>query len=131
MYFGANQETNYLSPAPLYHAAPLRFCRGIHKIGGTVVVMPRFSPEEMLESIEKYKISFLQVVPTMFVRLLKLEKRLRDEVDVTSLQGVVHAAAPCPIPVKKQMIDYGVQSSMNTMQELKGMVSLLQQSTMA
>ena len=104
--FGANQETNYLSPAPLYHAAPLRFCRGIHKIGGTVVVMPRFSPEEMLESIEKYEISFLQVVPTMFVRLLKLDQSVRDKANVSSLQGVVHAAAPCPIPVKKQMIEW-------------------------
>jgi long-chain acyl-CoA synthetase len=104
--FGASQESIYLSPAPLYHAAPLRFCRSIHKIGGTVVVMPRFSPEEMLESIEKYQATFLQVVPTMFVRLLKLEKQFRDQADVTSLRTVVHAAAPCPVPIKKQMITW-------------------------
>ena len=106
LLFGANEDTVYLSPAPLYHAAPLRFCRGVHKIGGTVVVMPRFGPVELLESIEKFKATFLQVVPTMFVRLLKLDKEQREAFDVSSLQSVVHAAAPCPIPVKKQMIDW-------------------------
>jgi len=123
--FGASPESNYLSPAPLYHAAPLRFCRGIHKIGGTVVVMPRFSPEEMLDSIEEYKISFLQVVPTMFVRLLKLDQSVRDAANVTSLQAVVHAAAPCPIPVKKQMIEWWGPLSMNIMLELREMVSAI------
>jgi acyl-CoA synthetase (AMP-forming)/AMP-acid ligase II len=106
MLFGANPDSVYLSPAPLYHAAPLRFCRGIQKLGGTVVVMPRFGPVELLESIEKYKTTLLQAVPTMFVRLLKLEKTQRESFDVSSLQSVVHAAAPCPIPVKKQMIDW-------------------------
>ena len=104
--FGASDKSQYLSPAPLYHAAPLRFCRAIHKIGGTVVVMPRFSPEDLLGCIEEYKISFVQVVPTMFVRLLKLEQSVRDKADVSSLETVVHAAAPCPIPVKKQMIEW-------------------------
>ncbi|GIR37612.1 MAG: hypothetical protein CM15mP49_29970 [Actinomycetota bacterium] len=106
LLFGANQNTVYLSPAPLYHAAPLRFCRGIHKIGGTVIVMPRFDPLELLESIQEYKATFMQVVPTMFVRLLKLDKTEREAFDVSSLESVVHAAAPCPIPVKKQMIEW-------------------------
>jgi len=106
MLFGATPDSIYLSPAPLYHAAPLRFCRGIQKLGGTVVVMPRFGPVELLESIEKYNATLLQVVPTMFVRLLKLEKAQRESFNVSSLQSVVHAAAPCPIPVKKQMIDW-------------------------
>ena len=70
-----------------------------------MVVMPRFGPVELLESIEKFKATFLQVVPTMFVRLLKLIKS-SENFDVSSLQSVVHAAAPCPIPVKKQMIDW-------------------------
>ena len=104
--FGASEESIYLSPAPLYHAAPLRFCMSTHRIGGTVIVMPRFSPEEMLESIDKYNVSFLQAVPTMFVRLLKLDQNIRDKSNVSSLQAVVHAAAPCPIPVKKQMIEW-------------------------
>tara|TARA_B100000686_G_C16785372_1_gene974854 strand:- start:1907 stop:3229 length:1323 start_codon:yes stop_codon:yes gene_type:complete len=104
--FGASSESVYLSPAPLYHAAPLRFCRAVQKLGGTVVVMPRFDPIEMLQSIEKYEITFLQAVPTMFVRLLKLEKSQRESFDVSSLETVVHAAAPCPIPVKKQMIEW-------------------------
>ena len=106
LLFGGNSDSVYLSPAPLYHAAPLRFCRGIHKVGGTVIVMPRFGPLELLESIERYKVTFMQVVPTMFVRLLKLERAQRESFDVSSLQSVVHAAAPCPIPVKKQMIDW-------------------------
>lgn len=106
LVFGANPETIYLSPAPLYHAAPLRFCLQTQRTGGTVVVMDKFDPVETLRLIEKHKATFAQFVPTMFVRMLKLDPEIREKYDVSSLQTVVHAAAPCPIPVKEQMINW-------------------------
>ena len=104
--FGATADSVYLSPAPLYHAAPLRFCRTMHRYGATVVVMERFDPEDMLRQIQDHRVTFTQVVPTMFVRTLKLDESVRARYDVTSLQSVVHAAAPCPVPVKRQMIEW-------------------------
>jgi long-chain acyl-CoA synthetase len=104
--FGATAETVYLSPAPLYHAAPLRFCRAVQRIGGTVVVMEHFDPEEYLALVERYRCTFSQVVPTMFIRMLKLPPEVRARYDLSSLQAVVHAAAPCPAEVKAQMIGW-------------------------
>jgi long-chain acyl-CoA synthetase len=106
MLFGFNEESRYLSPAPLYHAAPLRFCMGIHIAGGTVFVMERFDPEDYLRLIAKHDISVSQVVPTMFVRMLKLPEETRAAYDVSSLQACIHAAAPCPVDVKRQMIEW-------------------------
>jgi acyl-CoA synthetase (AMP-forming)/AMP-acid ligase II len=102
--FGASSESVYLSPAPLYHAAPLRFCMAIHRVGGTVLVMTHFDPEGFLALVERHRITFTQVVPTMFVRMLKLPEEVRSRYDLSSLQAVVHAAAPCPVEVKEQMI---------------------------
>jgi len=104
--FGANADTVYLSPAPLYHAAPLRFCMQVHRAGGQVVVMERFDPQAALRAIENHRVTFVQMVPTMFVRMLKLDVADRAAADLSSLQCVVHAAAPCPIPVKEQMIEW-------------------------
>lgn len=104
--FGANPETVYLSPAPLYHAAPLRFSLQVQRAGGTVVVMEHFEPEQTLALIESERVTFSQFVPTMFVRMLKLPREVRDRYDVSSLQVAVHAAAPCPVTVKQQMIDW-------------------------
>jgi long-chain acyl-CoA synthetase len=106
LLFGVGEETVYLSPAPLYHAAPLRFCRAIHRMGGTVVVMEHFDPTEMLALIEQYRVTFTQVVPTMFIRMLKLPDEVRERADVSSLTAVVHAAAPCPVEVKRRMIEW-------------------------
>jgi len=106
LLFGCTDQTIYLSPAPLYHAAPLRFCRGVHRCGGTVVVMEHFDAGNMLRFIDQYQATFMQVVPTMFVRALKLPQEVRDAYDGSSLEGVVHAAAPCPAAVKKQMIEW-------------------------
>jgi long-chain acyl-CoA synthetase len=106
LLFGATDDTVYLSPAPLYHAAPLRFCRAAHRIGGTVVVMEHFDPEEYLALVERYRCTFSQVVPTMFIRMLKLPEEVRAKYDTSSLQCVVHAAAPCPAEVKAQMIEW-------------------------
>ncbi|MGI9621776.1 MAG: AMP-binding protein, partial [Acidimicrobiales bacterium] len=106
LLFGATSESTYLSPAPLYHAAPLRFCRAMNRMGATVVVMERFDAELMLSAIEEHSATFTQVVPTMFVRALKLDEQVRQRYDVSSLECVVHAAAPCPVPVKHQMIEW-------------------------
>jgi long-chain acyl-CoA synthetase len=106
MLFGFREEMVYLSPAPLYHAAPLRFNMSVHRYGGTAIVMEHFDPEDFLALVEKYRVTHTQVVPTMFVRMLKLPAEVRDRSDVSSLEFVVHAAAPCPIPVKEQMISW-------------------------
>ncbi|MEQ8437570.1 MAG: AMP-binding protein [Ilumatobacter fluminis] len=104
--FGMDASKTYLSPAPLYHAAPLRFCMSTVAIGATVVVMTKFDAEDYLRLIEKFGVTHSQVVPTMFVRMLKLPEETRAKYDVSSLECVIHAAAPCPVPVKKQMIDW-------------------------
>jgi fatty-acyl-CoA synthase/long-chain acyl-CoA synthetase len=103
---GVNQDSVYLSPAPLYHAAPLRFTMTAAAVGATVVVMRSFEPEAYLQAVTKYRATQTQLVPTMFVRLLKLPPEVRAKYDVSSLKGAVHAAAPCPIEVKQQMIDW-------------------------
>ena len=103
---GFNEHIRYLSPAPMYHAAPLRFSMSAHQAGGTVVAMERFDPEQALALIEKYKITHSQWVPTMFIRLLKLPQDVRDRYDVSSMEMIVHAAAPCPIPAKEQIIEW-------------------------
>lgn len=96
----------YLSPAPLYHAAPLRWCMSFTRMGATLVIMEKFDPEKYLQLVEKYKVTHTQLVPTMFVKMLKLPKDVREKYDVSSLRAAIHAAAPCPIPVKEQMIEW-------------------------
>lgn len=104
--YGMNEDTVYLSPAPLYHAAPLRFTLLALYAGGTVVVMERFDAEQALALIEKYKATHSQWVPTMFIRMLKLPEETRKKYDVSSQQIAIHAAAPIPTPVKEQMIEW-------------------------
>ena len=106
MLFGVTDGCKYLSPAPLYHAAPLRFCMNVQRVGGTVVVMERFDPEHALQTIEQHQVTTSQWVPTMFVRMLKLDADVRAKYDVSSLGVAVHAAAPCPVEVKHKMIDW-------------------------
>jgi long-chain acyl-CoA synthetase len=104
--YGFGPDTVYLSPAPLYHSAPLRFNMVVHRLGGTTVVMDRFDPAEALELIERHRVTHTQMVPTMFVRLLRLDPQERERHDLSSLRAVVHAAAPCPPEVKAQMIEW-------------------------
>ena len=104
--YGFSPDMVYLSPAPLYHAAPLRWSMAVQQLGGTVVVMERFDPEAALAAIERYRVTHAQWVPTHFVRLLKLPDAVRQRYDTSSLKAVWHAAAPCPIPVKRAMIDW-------------------------
>ncbi len=106
LLFGMTKEHVYLSPAPLYHAAPLRFSMSAQALGCTVVVMEHFDAEDYLRLVERYHVTHSQVVPTMFVRMLKLPEETRARYDVSSLQCVIHAAAPCPVPVKEQMIGW-------------------------
>lgn len=104
--YGVTPEAFYLSPAPLYHAAPLRWSMTVHKIGGAVVVMEKFDPEAALAVIEQYSITDGQFVPTHFVRMLKLPEEVRARYNISTLKCAIHAAAPCPVPVKRAMIDW-------------------------
>jgi acyl-CoA synthetase (AMP-forming)/AMP-acid ligase II len=103
---GLSSDSIYLSPAPLYHAAPLRFNMMAITLGGTSIIMESFDAEEFLRLVEKYKITQSQLVPTMFVRMLKLPEDVRTSYDVSSLKGAIHAAAPCPVDVKAKMIEW-------------------------
>ncbi len=104
--FGATPGSVYLSPAPLYHAAPLRFCLGAHRLGCTVVVMERFDAEGALAAIQDHGATWSQWVPTMFVRMLKLPDEVRAAYDLSTLGSAIHAAAPCPVDVKHRMIEW-------------------------
>ena len=103
---GMNTDSVYLSPAPLYHAAPLRFNMMAIILGGTSVIMESFDAEEFLRLVEKHRITQSQLVPTMFVRMLKLPDEVRRRYDIASLKGAIHAAAPCPIDIKAAMIEW-------------------------
>ena len=96
----------YLMPAPLYHSAPLVGAAGTIRLGGTLIVMDRFDAEEFLRLVEEHRVTHSQLVPTMFSRLLRLPEDVRRKYDLSSLEAVVHGAAPCPVPVKRAMIDW-------------------------
>ncbi|HAH10781.1 MAG TPA: acyl-CoA synthetase, partial [Alphaproteobacteria bacterium] len=104
--FGISGNDIYLSPAPLYHAAPLRYVMAMHRLGGTTVIMEHFDAEQALSFIERYRVTASQWVPTMFVRMLKLPEAARLKYDLTSHRSAIHAAAPCPVEVKRQMIGW-------------------------
>jgi long-chain acyl-CoA synthetase len=104
--FKFGPETIYLSTAPFYHAAPLRFMLSVQRLGGTVVAMEHFDPEATLETIARHGANAGTFVPTMFVRLLKLPPETRAKYDVTSMKTAIHGAAPCPVEVKRKMIEW-------------------------
>jgi long-chain acyl-CoA synthetase len=105
--FGLKPGVRTIIPAPLYHSAPNTYAALCVRVGAEqIVLMPRFEPEELLRLIEAHRITHIQVVPTMFIRLLKLPEAVRRKYDVSSLEFVVHAAAPCPSDVKQAMIDW-------------------------
>ena len=104
--FGYGRDCRYLSPAPLYHAAPLRHSMTVIKLGGTAFVMETFDAERSLQWIARHRITHSQWVPTMFVRMLKLPEEVRARYDLSSMQMAVHAAAPCPVDVKQRMLDW-------------------------
>jgi long-chain acyl-CoA synthetase len=102
--WGYRDGMTYLSPAPLYHSAPQAAVNLAIRRGGTVVIMEKFDPENYLQLVERHAVTHTQLVPTMFSRMLKLPDEVRERYDLSSLEVVVHAAAPCPVPVKQQMI---------------------------
>jgi long-chain acyl-CoA synthetase len=96
----------YLNPAPLYHAAPLVYTLTALRLGLAILIMEKFDAEESLRLIEKYHVTCGQFVPTMFVRMLKLPPEVRNSYDVSSMKVAIHAAAPCPVEVKQQMLEW-------------------------
>src|SRR5215210_6304896 len=104
--YGFSADTVYLSPAPLYHAAPAGWTTMTQRLGGTAIVMERFDAEDWLALVERHGVTHSQVVPTHLVRLLKLPAEVRRRYDLSSLQRVVHAAAPCPPEVKRAAIEW-------------------------
>jgi long-chain acyl-CoA synthetase len=104
--YGLGPDSVYLSTGPLYHAAPLGWSMATQRRGGTTVVMERFDALRTLELIERYRVTHVQFVPTMMQRLMRLPAADRQRFDLSSLQTVVHAAAPCPVELKRQIIDW-------------------------
>ena len=104
--YQAQEDSIYLTPAPLYHAAPLTFTMAFLLGGMTCVVMEHFEASAALATIETYRVTHSQWVPTMFIRMLKLDDAERLKYDVSSLVCAIHAAAPCPVPIKEQMIEW-------------------------
>ncbi len=103
-HYGMNPSSVYLSPAPLYHAAGVNYTMAVNRVGAASIIMGKFDAETVLRLIETYRVTHAQFVPTMFVRMLKLPEAIRDKYDVSSLRCVIHAAAPCPVDVKHQMM---------------------------
>ncbi|HMK12612.1 MAG TPA: AMP-binding protein [Acidimicrobiales bacterium] len=104
--YGWGEDTIYLSPAPMYHAAPLAFSLNVQRFGGTVVMMEHFDAAEALALIEREKVTHSQWVPTMFVRMLKLPDDVRLSHDLSTHRVAIHAAAPCPVEVKRRIIEW-------------------------
>ena len=104
--YGLTPDSVYLSPAPLYHAAPLAYVLSVQSFGGTVVMMERFDAQAALRLIEQHGVTHSQWVPTMFVRMMKLTPEDRARHDLSSHQVAIHAAAPCPVEIKRQMIEW-------------------------
>jgi len=104
--YGFDEHTVYLSPAPLYHSAPLAYSAGTQALGGTVIVLERFDAEAALAAIDRYRVTHSQWVPTMFVRMLRLPEEIKAKYDLSSLKIAIHAAAPCPVEVKRAMIEW-------------------------
>lgn len=104
--FGFRAGMTYLNPAPLYHSSPAASVSASLRFGATTVVMEHFDPEQWLSLVERYRVTHCQMVPVMFSRLLRLPAEVRSRYDTSSLECIVHAAAPCPVHVKQAMIDW-------------------------
>ncbi len=103
---GVEETSVFMVPGPLYHAAPMGWSAGIHRMGGTLALMGHFDAERCLRLIEQHRVTHGLFVPTMFVRMLKLPAETRAAIDVSSIEAVVHAAAPCPVEIKRQMLEW-------------------------
>ncbi len=103
---GLRPEMIYLSPAPLYHSAPQASVACSLRSGSTAVIMEHFDPEQWCALVERYGVTHCQMVPTMFSRLLRVPEEVRGRYDLSSLEQIVHAAAPCPVPVKQALMEW-------------------------
>jgi len=101
-----DESAVYLSPAPLYHAAPLRYTLRTLDVGGSAIIMSRFDPELALALIDRHQVTHSQWVPTMLGRLLKLPDEVKRQYQLSSHRVAIHAAAPCPVPLKQGMLDW-------------------------
>jgi long-chain acyl-CoA synthetase len=104
--YGFREGMTYLNPAPLYHSAPQASVSASLRLGCTTVVMEHFDPERWLALVERYRVTHCQMVPVMFSRLLRLPAEVRARYDTSSLEYIIHAAAPCPVHVKQGIIDW-------------------------
>lgn len=104
--FSDGQELRTVITGPIYHSAPNTYALLSARRDGLVVLQPRFDAEDLLRLVERHRITHLHMVPIMFVRLLKLPDAVKGKYDLSSLKFVVHAAAPCPPEVKRQMIEW-------------------------
>ena len=104
--YGMTSSSVYLSPAPLYHAAGVNYTMAVNRVGAASIIMRKFDAEAVLRLIETHRVTHAQFVPTMFVRMLKLPEAVRRQYDVSSLECVIHAAAPCPVDVKHRMMKW-------------------------
>jgi long-chain acyl-CoA synthetase len=104
--YGLKPGVRALLPGPLYHSAPNVFALRAGRLGGAVFLMPRFDAEGLLRLVQEQAIDTIFMVPTMFVRLLKLPAAVREQYDVSSLRHIVHAAAPCPPDVKRDIMNW-------------------------
>jgi long-chain acyl-CoA synthetase len=106
--FGVQPESGnvHLCGSPLYHTAVLMFTACSLHYGHEVVVMDKWTPESCLAAIEKYRVTTSHMVPTQFHRLLSLPDAVKKKYDMSSLRAMIHAAAPCPVDVKRRMIEW-------------------------
>ena len=104
--YGMTSASVYLSPAPLYHAAGVNYTMAVNRVGAASIIMGKFDAAAALRLIETHRVTHAQFVPTMFVRMLKLPEAVRRQYDVSSLECVIHAAAPCPVDVKHRMMKW-------------------------
>ncbi len=105
-HYRMDPSSSYLSPAPMYHAAGVNYTMAVNRVGAAAIIMPKFDAEAVLRLIETHRVTHAQFVPTMFVRMLKLPEAIRKKYDVSSLRCVIHAAAPCPVDVKHEMMGW-------------------------
>ena len=101
-----NEDQVILMNGPMYHSAPNSYGMLAYRSGCTIVLEPRFDPEDMLQLIERHRVTHQHMVPTMFVRLLRLPDEIKRRYDLSSLRFIVHGAAPCPPQVKRAMIEW-------------------------
>ncbi|MBE7193286.1 MAG: AMP-binding protein [Gordonia polyisoprenivorans] len=104
--FGVDDSSVYLSPAPLYHGAPLGFTIGATSLGATAVLLTKFEAQHALQAIDDHRVTHSQWVPTMFTRMLQLPEEVRHRYTLETQRVAIHSAAPCPRHVKEAMFEW-------------------------